>query len=111
MGRSAGEILRLAMSSVVTAVGTPVAIQTGLHASPARRAWRRFRANRLGYASLLIFGVLFGVSLLGEVLSNDKPLVGRYDGHWYFPAFGTLPGTTFGGDFPPPPDCFRPFRR
>ncbi len=68
--------------------------------SPARRAWRRFRSNRLGY-----------VSLLAEVLSNDKPLVARYQGHWYFPVFQTLPETTFGGDFPSPTDYLDPLIR
>jgi len=79
------------------------------HASPGRRAWRRFRANRLGYVSLVIFAVLFAISLLAEVLSNDKPLVARYEGHWYFPVFETLPETTFGGDFPTPTDYLDPF--
>ncbi|HYR34997.1 MAG TPA: ABC transporter permease [Burkholderiales bacterium] len=82
-----------------------------LHASPARRAWRRFRANRLGYVSLLIFAVLFILSLLAEVLSNDKPLVVRYEGHWYFPVLQTLPETQFGGDFPTPADYLDPFIR
>src|SRR5262245_89136 len=99
------------MSSVVTDINAPVVVDTGLHASPARRAWRRFRANRLGYASLLIFGVLFVVSLLAEVLSNDKPLLVRYSGHWYFPVFEALPETTFGGDFPTPTDYLDPFIR
>ena len=81
------------------------------HASPARRAWRRFRANRLGYTSLMIFLALFAVSLAAELLSNDKPLVARYDGHWYFPVLETLPETTFGGDFPTPTDYLDPFIR
>ncbi len=76
--------------------------------SPARRAWRRFRSNRLGYLSLGVFAVLFGISLLAEVLSNDKPLVARYGGHWYFPVLQTLPETTFGGDFPTPTDYLDP---
>jgi microcin C transport system permease protein len=50
------------------------------HASPARRAWQRFRANRLGYTSLILFLLYFGLSLLAEVISNDKPIVARYDG-------------------------------
>ena len=79
--------------------------------SPARRAWRRFRSNRLGYASLLLFATLFGISLLAEVLSNDKPLVVRYERQWYFPLFQTLPDTTFGGDFPTPTDFLDPFIR
>jgi microcin C transport system permease protein len=76
--------------------------------SPGRRAWRRFRANRLGYVSLLVFVTLFGISLVGEILSNDKPLVARYEGRWYFPVFQTLPETTFGGDFPTPTDYLDP---
>jgi len=81
------------------------------HGSPGRRAWRRFRANRLGYASLLVFVALFGISLLAEVLSNDKPLVARYEGKWYFPVLQTLPETTFGGDFVTPTDYLDPLIR
>jgi microcin C transport system permease protein len=87
---------------------SPNAPSVPLHASPAMRAWRRFRANRLGYVSLMIFVFLFAVSLLAEVLSNDKPLVVRYDGNWYFPVVQTLPETAFGGDFPTPADYLDP---
>jgi microcin C transport system permease protein len=79
--------------------------------SPARRAWRRFLSNRLGYASLIVFAILCALSLLAEVLSNDKPLVVRYAGHWYFPVVQTLPETTFGGDFPTPADYLDPLIR
>jgi microcin C transport system permease protein len=79
--------------------------------SPARRAWRRFRSNRLGYASLALFAVLFGLSLLAEVLSNDQPLVVRYEARWYFPVVQTLPETTFGGDFPTPANYLDPLIR
>ena len=79
--------------------------------SPWRRAWRRFRANRLGYRCLQAFALLFALSLCAEVLSNDKPLVVRYGGHWYFPVVQTLPETTFGGDFPTPTDYLDPFVR
>ena len=68
--------------------------------SPWRRTWLRFRAQRLGYWSLVIFTALFVVSLFGEVLSNDRPLVVRYDGHYYFPIVKDYPETLFGGDFP-----------
>jgi microcin C transport system permease protein len=79
--------------------------------SPARRAWRRFRSNRLGYFSLVAFTILFGLSLLAEGLSNDKPVVARYSGHWYFPLVQVLPETTFGGDFPTPTDYLDPLIR
>ena len=67
--------------------------------SPAQRRWRRFKANRRGYASLWIFGVLFVLSLFAAVLSNDKPLLVYYQGQYYFPLVTTYPETTFGGDF------------
>jgi microcin C transport system permease protein len=79
-----------------------------VHESPGRRAWRRFRSNRLGYSSLIILAVFFGLSLVAELLSNDKPLVARYNGQWFFPVFQTLPETTFGGDFPTPADYLDP---
>ena len=77
--------------------------------SPARRAWLRFRRHRLGFASLLIFTVLFVLSLGAELLSNDKPLVVRYQGQWYFPVAQALPETVFGGDFETPTDYLDPF--
>ena len=85
--------------------------ETAPQQGPWRRAWRRFRANRLGYVSLILFLVLFGLSLIAEVLSNDKPLVVRYEGRWYFPVVQTLPETTFGGDFHTPTDYHDPLIR
>jgi microcin C transport system permease protein len=52
---------------------------------------------------------LFALSFLAEVLSNDKPLVARYQGHWYAPIVQNLPETTFGGDFDSPTDFLDPF--
>ena len=100
------------MTSTPAAVavgGTPLPPVRTSPQSPARRAWRRFRSNRLGYVSLVLFLALFGISLLAEVLSNDKPLVVRYEGRWYFPIVQTLPETTFGGDFPTPTDYLDPY--
>lgn len=67
--------------------------------SPGRRAWRRFKNNKRGYYSLWLFGVLFVLSLMAEVLSNDKPIVVHYQGEYYFPILKSYPETTFGGDF------------
>ncbi len=77
--------------------------------SPARRAWLRFRRHRLGFVSLVIFTVLFVLSLGAELLSHDKPLVVRYQGQWYFPVAQALPETVFGGDFETPTDYLDPF--
>ena len=49
------------------------------------------------------------MSLFAELLSNDKPLIARYQGHWYAPILQTLPETTFGGDFSTPTDFLDPF--
>lgn len=79
--------------------------------SPGRRAWLRFRRNRLGFVSLVIFSAMVVLSLLAEVISNDKPLVVRYEGQTYFPVLRDYPETTFGGDFPTPTDYLDPFIR
>ncbi len=79
--------------------------------SPGRRAWQRFRRNRLGFVSLVIFCVMVVASLFAEVISNDKPLVVRYEGQWYFPLAKDYPEKTFGGDFATPADYLDPFIR
>jgi microcin C transport system permease protein len=77
--------------------------------SPGRRVWLRFKQNRRGYWSLIIFLVLFAISLAGEVVSNDKPLVARYNGKLMFPIVTTYSEKTFGGDFDSPADYLDPF--
>ena len=77
--------------------------------SPTRRAWRRFRRNRLGWWSLLAFTLLTLLSLAAELVSNDKPLLARYQGQWFVPVLQNLPETTFGGDFASPTDYLDPF--
>ena len=80
-------------------------------ASPTRRAWQRFRRNRLGFVSLVLFCTLVVLSLFAEVLSNDKPLVVRYNGGYYLPLVTDYPETTFGGDFQTTTDYLDPFIR
>jgi microcin C transport system permease protein len=70
--------------------------------------WARFKANRIGYASLWIFSILFGLSLCAEIIANDKPLIVRYQGQFYFPIAHNPPETVFGGDFATPTDFLDP---
>ncbi|MBE0586912.1 MAG: ABC transporter permease [Hydrogenophaga sp.] len=79
--------------------------------SPSSRAWQRFKRNRLGYWSLVIFCVLVVASLFAELLSNDRPLIVRYEGSTYFPMVQDYPETTFGGDFETTTDYLDPFIR
>jgi microcin C transport system permease protein len=64
-----------------------------------RRRWETFKAHRRGFWSLWIFLVLFGISLFAEFIANDKPLLVKYDGHYYMPVFKSYPETAFGGMF------------
>jgi len=76
---------------------------------PALLTWRRFKRQKLGYWSFVLFTALFVLSLAGAFLSNDKPIVVRYEGHWYFPMIKTYPELTFGGDFQTPTDYLDPY--
>ena len=63
----------------------------------------------MGFASLVLFVVMTVLSLGAELISNDKPLLARYDGRWYVPLVQNLPETVFGGDFDSPTDFLDPF--
>jgi microcin C transport system permease protein len=64
-----------------------------------QRRWRNFRGNRRGFWSLILFSVLFFLTLFAELIANDRPLLVSYQNEWYYPAFKAYPETTFGGDF------------
>ena len=51
-----------------------------------RRRLAIFRAHRRGFWSLWIFLALFALTLFAEFIANDRPLVIRYDHHWFFPV-------------------------
>ena len=86
-----------------------LATRQAVSLSPGRRAWKRFRRNRLGFFSLVLFLTLVVLSLFAEVLSNDKPLVVNYQGQFYFPLAKDYSEKTFGGDFETPADYLDPF--
>lgn len=63
-----------------------------------RRGISNFKANKRAYYSLWIFGVIFGLSLIAEVLANDKPIVMFLDGKLFFPAFSFVAESDLGGE-------------
>ena len=77
--------------------------------SPSRRAWLRFKKNKLGFWSLIVFSTLVVLSLFADVLSTDKPLVVSFKGELYFPAVKDYSEKTFDGDFYAPADYLDPF--
>jgi len=64
-----------------------------------KRRWRNFRRNGRAYWSLIIFSVLFALTLMAEFIANDKPIMVNYRGGYYMPIFNFYPETEFGGDF------------
>src|SRR5476649_224573 len=71
--------------------------------------WARFCHNRRGFWLLWIFLVIFVLALLSNVLANDKPLLARYQGHWFVPFMVNYSETTFGGELETPADYQDPF--
>ena len=72
--------------------------------SPNRRAWARFKRNRLGYVSLWAFALLLLVATAAELVSNDKPYVAWIGGKTWFPLLDNPPEKALGGDFATPTD-------
>ncbi|PXX61364.1 microcin C transport system permease protein [Pseudomonas sp. LAMO17WK12:I10] len=68
------------------------------------RRWQRFKSHRRGWWSLWLFVALFALTLGGELIANDKPLLVAYQGQWYFPAFKRYTEQQFGGELPFQPD-------
>ncbi|MGC6386359.1 ABC transporter permease [Ewingella sp. S1.OA.A_B6] len=78
--------------------------------SPLNQArWARFRANSRGFWSLWIFLLMFILSLLSNVIANEKPLLVNYQGHVYAPFMFNYSETTFGGQLETPADYQDPF--
>jgi microcin C transport system permease protein len=65
-----------------------------------RRRLAAFRSSKRGVYALVVFSVLFVLSLFAELLANDRPILIWYDGGLYLPLVRDYPETTFGGDFP-----------
>ena len=63
-----------------------------------RRRWENFRRNRRGFWSLVIFLILFGLSLCAELIANDKPILVSFDGELLMPVFFDYPEERILGD-------------
>lgn len=74
-----------------------------------KRRIASFKNNRRGYISLLIFSVLFVLSLMAELIANDKPIILTYNDGIYFPVFKKYAEKEFGGDFETEADYRDPY--
>jgi len=59
----------------------------------------KFKKNRRGYFSFILLATLFFTTLFAEFLANDKPLLVRFKGDFYFPIFSEISENKFGGEF------------
>jgi microcin C transport system permease protein len=60
---------------------------------------KKFKENRRGYFSFLIFSFLFLFTLFAELIANDKPLIVKFNGDFHFPIFQTTLEKDVGGEF------------
>jgi len=65
-----------------------------------QRRWRNFSSNRRAYWSLIIFGVLFVITLFAELVANDKPILLKYRGEIFVPIVGGPYEESVFGGFP-----------
>ena len=62
-----------------------------------RRKFLAFRRIRRGFLSLIIFSSLVAMTLIAELLVNNRALIVHHDGKYYFPTYGSvIPGKVFG---------------
>ena len=82
----------------------------GLAIAPlTRRRIESFKANRRGFWSLILFLMLFAVSLSAEMIANDRPILVKFDGGYYVPFLKSYPETAFGGQLPTEADYRDPY--
>lgn len=69
------------------------------HLNPlTQKSWRRFRQLRRGWYSFLLLAALYVLTGAAELISNTRPLVMRFEGEWFFPAFRFYPESRFAGN-------------
>ena len=61
-----------------------------------RKRFRKFKSIKRGFYALIILTVLYLCSFGLEFIANNKAIVVRYNGRYYFPVFKYIPETTFG---------------
>ncbi|MDA9832040.1 ABC transporter permease [Gammaproteobacteria bacterium] len=72
------------------------------------RAWSNFKQQKRAYASLCLFLMIFILSLMANILANDKPIMIVYQGHWFFPQIESLTEYDFFNALPMLPDYQSP---
>ncbi|MBK1878474.1 ABC transporter permease [Pelagicoccus mobilis] len=65
-----------------------------------RKKLERFRSNRRGFYSLIIFSILSLLAVFAELWVSNRALIVSYEGEWYFPTYtDQKSGAEFGEDY------------
>ena len=60
----------------------------------------KYIKNKRSKVALIFLMCLMFLSLCAEFIANDKPILLKYQGEYYFPVFKVYTDARFGGDFP-----------
>ena len=60
----------------------------------------KYIKNKRSKVALIFLMCLMFLSLCAEFIANDKPILLKYQGEYYFPIFKVYTDARFGGDFP-----------
>ena len=61
------------------------------------KRFRKFKSIKRGYYSLILLTVFYLLSFGLEFIANNKAILVRYNGQYYFPTFKYIPDQVFGG--------------
>jgi microcin C transport system permease protein len=64
-----------------------------------KRKLLAFKRRRLGYFSFILLVILVVMSMGAELISNDKPILIRYNHEWFVPFLNTYTDKDLGGIF------------
>ncbi len=76
-----------------------------------QRRLRKFKSNKRGYYSIILFSALFVISLFAEFIANDKPVIMYLEGQYYMPVLFDTTEQDLGGELPIEPMYKDPFIR
>jgi len=72
---------------------------------------QKFKNNKKAFHSFLIFAFICAFTFSFDFISNDKPLIIKYEDSYYFPIFKKHAETKFGGDFETEADYQDPYTK
>ena len=73
------------------------------------RRLKNFKSNKRGLYSFWIFTFLFFISIFADIISNDKPIIVKFEEKFFFPIIYYYPETAYGGDFETEADYKDPY--